>query len=45
VDVATRKARKRLRAAWLAGCDGVPGTAATTEVFIADITGCEIEPR
>ncbi|MET8755721.1 FAD-dependent monooxygenase [Streptomyces sp. NPDC004667] len=46
-----------LRAAWLVGCDGgrstvrkaagfdFPGTAATMEMYLADIKGIELEPR
>jgi bifunctional hydroxylase/dehydrase len=46
-----------LTAAWLVGCDGgrstvrklagfdFPGTAATMEMFLADIRGVELEPR
>lgn len=48
---------ERLRTSYLVGCDGgrstvrktagfdFPGTAATMEMFIADVTDCEIEPR
>jgi bifunctional hydroxylase/dehydrase len=47
----------RLRAGWLAGCDGgrstvrkaagfdFPGTPATMEMFLADVRGLELEPR
>ncbi|MEU7786460.1 FAD-dependent monooxygenase [Amycolatopsis sp. NPDC049159] len=46
-----------LRAGWLVGCDGgrsavrkavgfdFPGTAATREMFLADLRGVELEPR
>ncbi|MDX6354174.1 MAG: bifunctional hydroxylase/dehydrase [Streptomyces sp.] len=48
---------QRLRAEWLVGCDGgrstvrkaagfdFPGTAATMEMYLADLRGVELEPR
>jgi bifunctional hydroxylase/dehydrase len=57
VDVRGPLGRSRLRACYLVGCDGgrsmvrkmagfdFPGTPATLEMFIADVTGCDIEPR
>jgi bifunctional hydroxylase/dehydrase len=48
---------RRLRASWVVGCDGgrstvrkaagfdFPGTAATREMFIADVRDCDIRPR
>ncbi|MEQ4303828.1 FAD-dependent monooxygenase [Plantactinospora sp. B6F1] len=48
---------RKLRARYLVGCDGgrstvrraagfdFPGTAATLEMFLADVAGCEIPPR
>lgn len=57
VDVDVPTGRSRLRATYLVGCDGgrsmvrraagfdFPGTAATLEMFIADVAGCDIEPR
>jgi bifunctional hydroxylase/dehydrase len=57
VDVAAPDGPLRLRASYLVGCDGgrstvrklagfdFPGTAATREMFIADVKGCEIRPR
>jgi bifunctional hydroxylase/dehydrase len=57
VDVGTPDGPRRLRARFLVGCDGgrstvrkaagfdFPGTAATREMFLADIRGIEIKPR
>ncbi|MDA2809100.1 FAD-dependent monooxygenase [Nocardiopsis sp. RSe5-2] len=57
VDVEGPDGPYRIRAAYLAGCDGgrstvrrlagigFPGTAATTEMVIADVTGADIAPR
>jgi bifunctional hydroxylase/dehydrase len=57
VTVATPSGERRLRAAYLVGCDGgrstvrkaagfeFPGTAATMEMFIADVKGADIETR
>jgi bifunctional hydroxylase/dehydrase len=57
VDVQTPDGVQRLHAAYLVGCDGgrstvrkaagfdFPGTAATREMFIADVKGCDIRPR
>ncbi|HSV65541.1 MAG TPA: FAD-dependent monooxygenase [Mycobacteriales bacterium] len=48
---------RRLSAAYLVGCDGgqstvrnaagfdFPGTAATREMFLADVVGCDLRPR
>jgi bifunctional hydroxylase/dehydrase len=57
VDIRGPQGPVRLRASYLVGCDGgrstvrkaaefdFPGTAATLEMFIADVKGCDIEPR
>src|SRR5260370_21619930 len=57
VDVAGPAGPLRLRAAYVVGCDGgrstvrraagfeFPGTAATIEMFLADIRGVELRPR
>jgi len=57
VEVSTPDGPARLRADYVVGCDGgrstvrkvagfdFPGTAATMEMFIADVTDCDIEPR
>ncbi|MEU7592754.1 FAD-dependent monooxygenase [Streptomyces sp. NPDC039022] len=57
VEVHTPAGRRRLTAAYLVGCDGgrssvrkaagfdFPGTPATTELFLADIRGVDLEPR
>ncbi|TDE34873.1 FAD-dependent monooxygenase [Actinomadura sp. 6K520] len=57
VDVATPQGRKRLRARYVAGCDGArstvrkltgidfPGTDPTVELWFADVTGCPLRPR
>ena len=57
VEVATPVGRRRLSAAYLAGCDGgrstirklagieFPGTDPVVEVRIADIAGCRLRPR
>ncbi|ONI90831.1 monooxygenase [Actinosynnema sp. ALI-1.44] len=57
VDVNGPDGPHRLRASYLVGCDGgrstvrktagfdFPGTAATLEMFIADVKDCDIRPR
>ncbi|NLU68568.1 FAD-dependent monooxygenase [Streptomyces sp. HNM0574] len=57
VTVRGPEGEERLRAEWLVGCDGgrsavrkaagfdFPGTAATMEMFLADLRGVELEPR
>ncbi|MGW0394701.1 FAD-dependent monooxygenase [Streptomyces sp. NPDC003042] len=57
VEVRGPEGEQTLRAGWLVGCDGgrsmvrkavgfdFPGTAATMEMFLADIKGIELEPR
>ena len=57
VDVATPEGRKRLRAAYVAGCDGAwstvrrlagidfPGRDGDVEVWLADVTNCRLRPR
>lgn len=57
IEVRTPDGRHRLRASYLVGCDGgrstvrkaagfdFPGTAATLEMFIADVKGPDIRPR
>jgi bifunctional hydroxylase/dehydrase len=57
VEVRGPDGTRTLRTAWLAGCDGgrstvrkaagfdFPGTAATMEMFLADIRGIELKPR
>ncbi|WP_424922363.1 FAD-dependent monooxygenase [Streptomyces sp. wa53] len=57
VSVTLRGADRALRARYLVGCDGghsrvrkiagfdFPGTEATTELFLADVRGVELEPR
>ncbi|MCE7083340.1 FAD-dependent monooxygenase [Streptomyces sp. ST2-7A] len=57
VVVRGSKGEQRLRSAYLAGCDGgrsrvrkaagfdFPGTAATMEMYLADIRGVRLEPR
>lgn len=57
MEVRTPAGRHRLRASYLVGCDGgrstvrkaagfdFPGTAATMEMFIADVKGPDIQPR
>ena len=57
VDVASPDGVKTLTAAYLVGCDGgrstvrkaagfdFPGTASTMEMFLADVTGLDLQPR
>ncbi|MFF4699079.1 FAD-dependent monooxygenase [Streptomyces chattanoogensis] len=57
VEVAGPEGTYTLRTRFLVGCDGgrstirksggfdFPGTSATREMFLADVRGCEIEPR
>ncbi|WP_410537953.1 FAD-dependent monooxygenase [Streptomyces sp. KL2] len=57
IEVGTPEGRRTLRAAYLVGCDGgrstvrkaagfdFPGTAATMEMYLADLRGVELEPR
>jgi bifunctional hydroxylase/dehydrase len=57
VEVESPAGPRRLRASYLVGCDGgrstvrklagfdFPGTAATVEMFIADVKGVDIKPR
>ncbi|MDW5329502.1 FAD-dependent monooxygenase [Plantactinospora sp. KLBMP9567] len=57
VNVRSDGGEQVLRASYLVGCDGgrstvrraagfdFPGTAATTELFLADLRGVELEPR
>ncbi|ALL79839.1 monooxygenase (plasmid) [Pseudonocardia sp. EC080610-09] len=57
VDFRGPRGAGRVRARYLVGCDGgrstvrkvagfdFPGSAATMEMFIADITDCDVEPR
>ncbi|MFG2668431.1 FAD-dependent monooxygenase [Streptomyces sp. NPDC048387] len=57
VEVRGPDGTRTLRTAWLVGCDGgrstvrkaagfdFPGTAATMEMFLADIRGIELKPR
>ncbi|WP_181797605.1 FAD-dependent monooxygenase, partial [Streptomyces sp. WELS2] len=57
VDIEGPDGPERLRAGYLVGCDGgrstvrkfagfdFPGTAATMEMYLADITDCEVRPR
>ncbi|MBW4718311.1 FAD-dependent monooxygenase [Saccharothrix obliqua] len=57
VDVTVRGTNRTLRTRYLVGCDGgrsavrklagfdFPGTEATTELFLADVRGVDIEPR
>ncbi|MDW8805208.1 FAD-dependent monooxygenase [Streptomyces scabiei] len=57
VDVRGPQGTTTLRAPWLVGCDGgrsavrgaagfdFPGTAASTEMFLADLKGVELAPR
>ncbi|GHG83386.1 putative oxygenase [Streptomyces griseocarneus] len=57
VRVRDSAGEQRLRARYLVGCDGgrsavrkeagfdFPGTAATTEMFLADLRGVDLEPR
>ncbi|QLE70920.1 monooxygenase [Streptomyces rectiverticillatus] len=57
VTVTVRGGERGLRARYLVGCDGgrssvrkaagfdFPGTPATTELFLADVRGVELEPR
>ncbi|WP_331748848.1 FAD-dependent monooxygenase [Streptomyces chartreusis] len=57
VNVTVQGGNRALRARYLVGCDGgrsavrkaagfdFPGTPATTELFLADIRGVELEPR
>ncbi|MEV7682093.1 FAD-dependent monooxygenase [Streptomyces sp. NPDC088341] len=57
VNVTVRGGDRALRARYLVGCDGgrstvrkaagfdFPGTPATTELFLADLRGVELEPR
>ncbi|MFD0683217.1 FAD-dependent monooxygenase [Actinomadura fibrosa] len=57
VDVATPHGRERLRARYVAGCDGArstvrklagigfPGTDPAIELWFADVTGCPLRPR
>ncbi|MCX3062140.1 FAD-dependent monooxygenase [Streptomyces beihaiensis] len=57
VEVGSPDGPRRLRAAYLVGCDGgrstvrkaagfdFPGTDSTMEMFLADVRGCDIAPR
>ncbi|MFC7266015.1 FAD-dependent monooxygenase [Streptomyces lutosisoli] len=57
IEVATPEGTRRLRTAYLVGCDGgrsavrklagfeFPGTEPTMELLLADIRGCELRPR
>ncbi|SDK12464.1 bifunctional hydroxylase/dehydrase [Actinopolyspora mzabensis] len=57
VTVRSPEGEQTLRTGWLVGCDGgrstvrkaagfdFPGTAATMEMFLADLRGVELEPR
>ncbi|MGP3949284.1 FAD-dependent monooxygenase [Streptomyces sp. 7N604] len=57
IDVRGPDGEQTLRAAWVVGCDGgrstvrkaagfdFPGTAATMEMYLADLRGVELEPR
>jgi bifunctional hydroxylase/dehydrase len=57
LDVVTPKGRKRLRARYVAGCDGArssvrkligvdfPGTDPVIEMWFADVAGCALRPR
>ncbi len=57
VDVRYPAGRQRIHASYLVGCDGgrstvrklggfdFPGTPATMEMYIADVRGCDLEPR
>ncbi|WP_171166002.1 FAD-dependent monooxygenase [Streptomyces sp. I05A-00742] len=57
IEAATPTGRRRLRCRYLVGCDGgrsfvrgaagfdFPGSAATREMFLADVSGCAIRPR
>ncbi|MFF4714956.1 FAD-dependent monooxygenase [Streptomyces eurythermus] len=57
IDIEGPDGPERLRAGYLVGCDGgrstvrklagfdFPGTAATMEMYLADITDCEVRPR
>jgi len=57
IEVSGPGGTDRLRCAYLVGCDGghstvrklagfdFPGTDSTMEMFLADVTGCEIRPR
>ncbi|MFD8571759.1 FAD-dependent monooxygenase [Streptomyces sp. NPDC059639] len=57
VDVCGPEGAYTLRAAYIVGCDGgrstvrkeagfdFPGTASTTEMFLADVTGLDLAPR
>jgi bifunctional hydroxylase/dehydrase len=57
LDVVTPAGRKRLRARYVAGCDGArstvrkligvdfPGTDPAIELWFADVTGCPLRPR
>ncbi|MGW8765599.1 FAD-dependent monooxygenase [Streptomyces sp. NPDC055815] len=57
VTVRTPEGERRLRAAYVVGCDGghspvrraagfdFPGTPATREMYLADVVGCGLRPR
>lgn len=57
LDVEGPQGHRRLRGRYLVGCDGgrstvrgaagfdFPGTEATIEMFLADVTGCDLPPR
>ncbi|MER5208670.1 FAD-dependent monooxygenase [Streptomyces sp. NPDC002825] len=57
VTLGTAEGEQRLRAAYLVGCDGghsavrkaagfdFPGTPATRGMYLADVVGCDLEPR
>ncbi|MFJ9798973.1 FAD-dependent monooxygenase [Streptomyces sp. NPDC101145] len=57
IEAATPQGARRLRAAYLVGCDGghsavrkaagfdFPGSPATREMYLADVVGCAIRPR
>jgi bifunctional hydroxylase/dehydrase len=57
ITVRTPDGVRRLRAAYLVGCDGghstvrkaagfdFPGTAATRDMYLADVVGCNLRPR
>ncbi|KAB2343601.1 FAD-dependent monooxygenase [Actinomadura rudentiformis] len=57
LDVVAPEGRKRLRARYVAGCDGArstvrklagvdfPGTDPAVELWFADVTGCPLRPR
>nr|AAV52248.1 JadH [Streptomyces venezuelae] len=57
ITVRTPEGERRLRAAYVVGCDGghspvrkaagfdFPGTPATREMYLADVVGCGLKPR